>query len=337
MQVEFLCAMAKGLLFALVRRGSKLNYLDDTGNKPSEGEGKVRYQKPKSPFKVSAKNETTGNNVSEGDDSQHTTVSKEERCTRKKLFDLTFQKLSKGYKMNRHSSACSNDSISKENAFPQGDMKSFLRGKPMLVPSVASGYYVNRCDSAVTKEAHSKKNENAKVVPRIVLTDHDTGNSSACKLLENRPRVQYSRYAGSLPQLRVSEKSPRPSSWNGDSNSRLNDLTDRKSKTKTNGLESKQSPEFRVEAMTISVSPSAGRKSLRSANSLRPKNRQLVTPGSSLERSEGATTSDCEILSMPTKDRFVKRTRSWSREDEKVNDFISAKQNRKIDIFLPTM
>lgn len=337
MQVEFLCAMAKGLLFALVRRGSKLNYLDDTDNKRSEGEGKVRYQKPRLPFQVSAKNETTGNNVSEGDDSQHTTVSKEGRCTRKKLFDLTFQKLSKGYKMNRQSPACSNNSISKENAFPQGDMKSFVRGKPMLVPSVASGYYVNRCDSTVTKEVYSKKNENAKVVPRIVLTDHDTGNSSACKSLENRPRVQYSRYAGSLPQLRVSEKSSRPSSWNGDSSSRLNDLTDRKSKTKTNGLESQQSPEFRVEAMTISVSPSAGRKSLRSTNSLLPKNRQLVRPGSSLERSEVATTSDCEVLSLPTKDRFVKRTKSWSRGDEKVSDFFSAKQNRKIDIFLPTM
>ena len=329
--------MAKGLLFALVRRGSKLNYLDDTGNKRSEGEEKVRYQKPKSPFQVSAKNETTGNNVSEGDDSQHTTVSKEERCTRKKLFDLTFQKLSKGYKMNRHSSACLNNSIPKENAFPKDDMKSLLRDKPMLVPSVASGYYVNRCDTAVTKEAHSKKNENAKVVPRILLTDHDTVNSSACKSLENRPRVQYSRYAGSLPQLRVSEKSPRPSSWNGDSSSRLNDLTKRKSKTKTNRLESKQSPEFRVEAMTISVSPSAGRKSLRSTNSLRPKNRQLVTPGSSLERSEVVTTSDCEILSMTTKDHFVKRARSWSRGDEKVNNFINVKQNRKIDIFLPTM
>jgi len=326
--------MGKGLLFALVRRGSKLNYLDDTGNKQSEREGKVHYEKAKPRFQVSAKNETTGNNVREGNDSQQLTALKEGRSTRKKLFDLTLRKLSKGCKMNRHSPACSNNTISTENAFGQGDMKSVHRSKPMLVPSVASGYFVNECDSA-SKETNSKDHE--KNVPRIVLTDHDPGNTSACKSFENRPRVQYSRYAGSLPQLRVNEKTTRPPSWNGDSISKLNDFTDRRSKTIKNGLEVEQSPGFLVGAMAISVSPSARRKSLRSANSLRPKSRQLIRPGSSIERREMAATSDCEALSFLTKNHFVKRTSSWSRGDEKVNDFISARQNRKIDIFLPTM
>ena len=326
-------AMAKGLLFALVRRGSKLNYLDDTDNK-SEREGKLCYEKAKSCFQVSAKNETAGNNVSEGNDSKHPTVSKEGRNTSKRLFDLTFQKLSKGCKRNRQSPACSNNCISMKNALPQGDTKSCHRSKPRLVPSVASGYFVNEC------ETNSKKHENGKVVPRIVLTDHHTGKLSACKSSENRTPPQYSRYVGSLPQLRVNEKTTRPSSWNGDSSSRLNDFTDRRSKTLTSGLEAAQSPRFQLEAMTISVSPSARRRSLRSANSLCPKSRQLISlvrPGSSLECGEIATTSDCEALSLPTKDRSVKRAKSWSRGDEKVNDFIGARQNRKIDIFLPPM
>lgn len=328
--------MAKGLLFALVRRGSKLNYLDDAGNKLSEREGKVHYERAKTRFQVSARNETRGNNVSEENYAQHTTASKEGRCRRKKLFDLTLQKLSKGYKMNRNSPACSDNSISTGNAFALEESKSVHRSKPTLVPSVASGYFVNECGDIASKKMNSKKHENGKVVPRIVLTDHDTGNLSACKSLENRPRVQYSRY-GSLPQLRVNEKPGRPSSLNGDTSPKLNDFTDRRSKTITNGLEAELSPGFWVEAMTISVSPSAQRKSLRSANSLRPKSRQLVRPDSSLERSERAAKLDCESLSLPTKDRFVKRARTWSRGDEKVDDFISARQNRKIDIFLPTM
>ena len=326
--------MAKGLLFALVRKGSKLNYLDDTGNKQSEREVEVGYEKAKARFQVSAKNETTGNNGREGNDSQHTTASKEGRCTQKKLFDLTLQKLSKGCKMNRHSPACSNNSMSMENTFGQSDMKSAHRKKPMLVPNVASGYFVNECGGA-RKDTNSKNHE--KNVPRIVLTDHDTGNTSACKSFENRSRVQYSRYAGSLPQLRSNEKTTRPLSWNGDSSSKLNEFTDRRSKTITNGLGGEQSSGFRMEAMAISGSPSARRKSLRSANSLCPKSRQLIRPGSSLERSEMAATSDCDALSLLTKDRFVKRASSWSRGDEKVNDFISAGKNRKIDIFLPTM
>ena len=328
---EVLCAMAKGLLFALVRKGSKLNYLDETSNTQSEREGKVRYERAKSHSQASAKSKTKeNNNASGGNDSQHTTASKEGRRRRKKLFDLTLQKLSKGCKMNRQSPACSNNTILTENAFGQGDIRSVHRNKPMLVPSAASGYFINECNSA-SKETISKNYE--KNVPRIVLTDLDNGNiSAACKSLENRSRVQYSRYAGSLPQLRPT----RPSSCNGDSCSKLNDFTDRKSKTITNGLEAEQSPGFWVEAITISVSPSLRRKSLRSVNSLDPKSRQIRT-GSSIESSEMAATSNCEVLSLPTKDHFVKRAGSWSRGDEKVNDFISARQNRKIDIFLPTM
>ena len=329
---EVLCAMAKGLLFALVRKGSKLNYLDETSNTQSEREGKVRYERTKSHSQASAKSETKeNNNASKGNDSQHTTASKEGRRRRKKLFDLTLQKLSKGCKMNQQSPACSNNTILTENAFGQGDIRSVHRNKPMLVPSVASGYFVTECNSA-SKETISKNHE--KNVPRIVLTDLDNGNiSAACKSLENRSRVQYSRYAGSLPQLRTT----RPSSCNGDSCSKLNDFTDRKSKTITNGLEAEQSPGFWAEAITISVSPSLRRKSLRSANSLDSKRRQLITTGSSIGRSEMAATSNCEVLSLPTKDHFVKRAGSWSRGDEKVNDFISARQNRKIDIFLPSM
>ena len=326
--------MGKGLLFALVRRGSKLNYLDATGTKQSELEGNFRYEKAKSRLRVSTKNETRSNHRSEENDSQHTRASKEVRSTRKKLFDLTLQKLSKGCKMNRHSPACSNNSISTENAFGHGDMSSVHRNKPVLVPSVASGYFVNECDSG-SKETNSKYQD--KNVPRIVLTDHDTSNSSGCQSVENRPRVQYSRYAGSLPLLRVSEKPTRPSSWNGDSSSKLNDFSDRRSKTVKTGLETEQSPGFRVEAMTISVSPSARRKSLRSAKSLRSRSRQLIRPGSSIEQGQIVATSDCEALSLLTKDRLIKRASSWSRGDEKVNDFISARQNKKIDIFLPTM
>ena len=326
--------MAKGLLFALVRRGSKLNYLDATGNKQSELEGKVPYEKAKSRLQVSAKNETRTNHRSEENDSQHTTASKERRITRKKLFDLTFQKLSKGCQINRHSSARSNNSISTENAFGHGDMSSVHRSKPVLVPSVASGYFVNECNSA-SKETNSKDHD--KSVPRIVLTAHDTANSSGCCSIENRPHVQYSRYGGSLPHLRVNEKPTRPSSRNCDSSLKMNDFSDRRSKTMKNGLEAEQSPGFRVEAMTISVSPSTGRKSLRSENSLRSKSGQLMTPGSSIECRQMVVTSDCEALSLLTKDRCVKRSCSWGRADEKVNDSIIARQNRKIDIFLPTM
>lgn len=323
--------MAKGVLFALVRRGSKLNYLDETGNRQSEREGNVRYEKAKSRFQENAENETKDNNVKEGNDSQHTTALKEGRRTRKKLFDLTLHKLSKGCKMNRQSPACSNNNILKENAFGQGDLRSVHRNKPMLVPSVACGYFVNECNSA-SKETISKNHD--KNVPRIVLTDHEHSSTSACKSFENRPRVQYSRYADSLPQLR----STRPSSWKGDSSSKLNDFSDRKSKTTVvNGLEAEQSTGFWVESITISVSPSAQRKSLRSANSLDPKSRQLIRTSSSIERSEMHATSNCEVLSLPTKDHLVKRAGSWSQGDEKVNDFISARQNRKIDIFLPTM
>ena len=328
--------MAKGLLFALVRRGSKLNYLDETGiNRQSEREGNVRYEKAKLRFQASAENEMKGNNAREGNDSQHAKASKEGRRTRKKLFDLTLQKLSKGCKMNGQSPSCSNtDTILKENAFGRGEIRSVHRNKPMLVPSVACGYFVNECNSA-SKETISTNHE--KNVPRFILTDHENGSTSACKSIENCPRVQYSRYAGSLPQLRPT----RPSTWKGDSSSKLNDFTDRKSKTTViNGLEAEQSPGFRVEFITISMSPTVRRKNLRSANSLDPKGRQLTRTGSSIERSEMHSTSgsNCEVLSLPTKEgHFVKRAESWSRGDEKVNDFISARQNRKIDIFLPTM
>ena len=81
--------MAKGLLFALVRRGSKLNYLDETGNKQSERDGKVRNKKAKSRFQASAENEPKRTNVREENGSQHTTAMKEGRKARKKLFDLT--------------------------------------------------------------------------------------------------------------------------------------------------------------------------------------------------------------------------------------------------------
>lgn len=322
--------MAKGLLFALVRRGSKLNYLDDTGNNQSERERKVHYEREKSRCKADSVHETTKDKVTEENSFRHATASKESRCRRKKLFDLTLQKLSKGCKVNnRNSPACSNNST--ENAFTQRDVVKSAdhRSKPMLVPSVASGYFVNDHDDA-SKEVSSKKHENGKVMPRIVLTDHDASNSSAaCKTLENRFRVLNSR-CGSLPQLQVDEKRKRPASWTGESSPRLNDFTNRTRSRTTSSLEAKQSQGLWVEAMTISPSPSSLRRNLGSANSMRPQSRQLIGPDSCLERSGRA------VRSLQTKDCFVKRASSWSGGDEKVVDF-NARQNRKIDIFLPTM
>ncbi|KAL9979974.1 hypothetical protein ACROYT_G008501 [Oculina patagonica] len=168
--------MAKGLLFALVRKGSKLNYLDDAGNARFERERKVHYEKAKSRFQVSGIHGTVGGKSTEGNSgrnsTQPTTTSKERRCTRKKLFDLTLQKFSKGCKVNRNLPACSSDRTSTENAITERDVKSEHRHKPMLVPSVASGYFVNECDSA-NKETISKKHGKEKTMPRIVLTDHD--------------------------------------------------------------------------------------------------------------------------------------------------------------------
>ena len=327
--------MAKGLLFALVRKGSKLNYLDDGGNTQSERERKVHYGKAKSRFQVSRMQEPVGGNATEGNSTQRTTLSKERRSTRKKLFDLTLQKFSKGCKMNRNSPACSNNRTSTENASTQRDAKSEHRNKPMLVPSVASGYFVNECDST-NKEVIAKRHGNEKIMPRIVLTDHYAGNSSTCKPLDNRPRVQYSRY-GSLPQLRVDEKRKRPSSWTGESSPRLNDSTDSRYRKITNSLEAEQSRGLWVEALTISASPSTQRRNLGSANTLRPKSRPLVRPDSGFERSGKAMTLEYDSLSLQTKDRFVKRASSWSRGDENVGDFVIARQNRKIDIFLPAM
>lgn len=326
--------MAKGLLFALVRKGSKLNYLDDAGNTQSERERKVHYEKAKSRFQVSGIHGTVGGNATEGNSTQPTTSSKERRCTRKKLFDLTLQKFSKGCKMNRNLPACSSNRTSTENALTEREVKSEHRHKPMLVPSVASGYFVNECDS-VNKETISKKHGSEKIMPRIVLTEHDASNSPACKSLDNRPRVQYSRY-GSLPQLRVDEIKKRPSSWSAKSSPMLNDFSDRRSRTTKNSLEAEQSPGLWVEAMTISVSPSTQRRNLGSANSLRPQSRPPVRPDSSFERS--GRNLERDSLFLQPNDRFVKRASSWSRGDEKVGDFNNgARQNRRIDIFLPTM
>lgn len=331
--------MAKGLLFALVRKGSKLNYLDDDArNNQSEREQKVHHEKVKSRFQTSRVHKMVGGNATEGNSTQRTISSKERGCTTKKLFDLTLQKISKGCKINLNSPACSRSRISTEDAFAKKDLKSDHRSKPMLVASVATGYFVNERDDA-SKETILKRNGNERFMPRIVLTDHDVSNSSStCKSLDYRPRVQYSRY-NSVPQLKVDEKRKRPSSWTEGSSPRLNEFTDSRKRIVTNSLEVEQIRGLWIEAMPISASPSTQRKNFGSTNSLRGQSRQVARSDSSLGQSGTSLSLERNSLSLKSENRFVKRASSWSRGDDKVGDFNidSTRQNRKIDIFLPTM
>ena len=329
--------MAKGLLFALVRRGSKLSYLEDGGKSPSQSKQKVHYQKTKSRFKVNRIPRSIEDKSSEGHDTPENTISVERTFTRKRLFNVALQKISKGHKITRNSPASSNNSASTENVLTAREMKSDCRSKPMIVPSVASGYFVAECNSS-RKESTSKKKESVgQVMPRIMLTDHDAGNvsSTASKTLENRPRVQYSWNFGSLPQLRVDEKRKRPSSWTGESSPRLDDFTDRISR-KTSASESEQSLRLWVGAMSISPSPSTQRRNLGSANSLRPGSRHSNRPDSSFDRSGRPVTLD-SLLPLKPKDRCVRRATSWGRVDEVTCIDSGVQQNRKIDIFLPTV
>lgn len=341
--------MAKGLLFALVRRGSKLNYLDD-GNMPSEHERKLKHEKDKSRFKVKSQKRVIEVKTTEicSTEHQREEVKVESKRTRKKLFDLTLQKLSKGSRTNRSSPDCSNNNASTEDSFTgkrRGRPKSDYLSKVTWVPSVASGYFVHEVSASNSKEPTSKKQENGSHMPRIVLTDHDAGNSTTDKSVErNIPRMPYSRYS-SLPQLRVDESRKRPCSWTGGvSSPQLNDFTNRRSRTSSMETEPNYSNSNQikisglcVEAIPIAASPSTSRRNLGSANSLRSQGRQLNRPDSLVESRGNCVTKSDNSLSVDTKDHFVKRASSWSRGDEKVSDFKERQHAKKIDIFLPTV
>lgn len=346
---ELRSGMAKGFLFALVRKGSKLNYLDGDGNNQSNLERKHNHQKAKPCLKVNSQDLMIEHKTTELRSTQQveTAVGKSESKRRRhRLFDFSLQKLSKGSKTHRNSPACSNDNLSKEDSLRPNETdtsKSDYLNKAMLVPSVASGYFVHEISSHSEKVATSKRGENETHMPRIVLTDHDSWNSTAGKPVEtNSPRIQfYSRYS-SFPQLRTDERRKRPSSWNGDESSpHLNDFNHRRSRTTSVEAEPMYSNTSKisglcVEAIPISSSPSTPRKTLSSANSLRSQWHRLNRPHSTVEWCGNIVKSD-NSLSVETKDLFAKRESSWSRGDGKVLGLNETQNSRKIDIFLPSM
>lgn len=333
--------MAKEFLFALVRKGSKLNYLDGDGNNQSDLDRKHNHQKVKPCLKVNGQDLMIEHKATELRSPQQVETSAgkaETKRRRHRLFDLTLQ--------NRNSPACSNDNLSKEDALRPNETdtsKSDYLNKAMLVPSVASGYFVHETSSHSDKVATSKRGENGTLMPRIVLTDHDSWNSTVSKSVEtNNPRIQfYSRYS-SFPQLRTDERRKRPSSWSGDESSpQFNGFSHRRSRTTSVEAEPMYSNTSKisglcVEAIPISSSPSTPRKTLSSANSLRSQGHRLNRPHSIVEWCSNITKLD-NSLSVDTKDPFAKRASSWSRGDGKVLGLNETQNSRKIDIFLPSM
>ena len=335
--------MAKAFLFALVRKGSKLNYLDGDGNDQPDLERKHNNQKVKPRFKVNRQDLRIEPKATE---QVETAVGKvESKRRRHRLFDLALQKLSKGSKTHWNSPACSNDNMSTEDALRPNEtdtLKSDYLNKVMLVPSLASGYFVRESSSHSDKVATSKRGENGTLTPRIVLTDHDSWNSAVSTPVEtNSPRIQfYSRYS-SFAQLRADERKKRSSSWSGgESSPQLNDFNHRRPRTSTVETE----PTYKntskisglcVEAIPISTSPSTPRKTVSSANSLRSHGRQLNRPHSTVEWCCSDISKSDNSLSVDTKDSFVKRSSSWCRGD--VLGLNETQNSRKIDIFLPSM
>ena len=328
--------MAKGRLFALVRKGSKLNYLDDGNNQSDQHERKHSNEKLKSCFKVNSQGdrviEHKTNEVSSKPSQQLQTVAgkAESKRRRKKLFDLTLQKLSKGGKTHHSSPGCMSNDISTEGAFRVSKQRDLPRPdhftKAMLVPSVASGYFVHEISNNNHKELTSKTQENGSLMPSIVLTDHDVGNVMTRKTVEtNMLRVQYSRY--SSIQLRVDERRKRPSSWTGGESSprdEFSSLTNRRGPRMSGEAEQSDISGLCVEAIPISTSPSTLQRNL---------GRQLNTSDSIVDRRERVDS----LLSVETTDRFVKRASSWSQGDAKSFDRTDKMQSaRKINIFLPT-
>ena len=313
--------MAKGL-FALVRRGSKLNYLDDAGRDLSQRQ-QTEVHPQNAAHIVKSILRSKEDHSSKENDTLESTTSKERTSTEKILLNLNFQKLSIGRKIARNSLSNSKRTSSAETTLTTKEVNQGLSGKPKLVLSVASGYFVGECNSS-SIETTSKKEESAgKIVPCIILPDHDSVNirSTACNSFENHPFVQYSRNFGSQPHLRGSaEKKKRPSSWTSESSPGRNDLTDKISKT-TSVFVSNQNLGLLGEAVPISASPSQRRN--KKESSLSPEGRHLSRLVSSLDRSGRVV------------DRSVRRAKSWGRGDEVTDSGIQ--QSRKVDIFLPTV
>lgn len=343
--------MAKGKLFALVRKGSKLNYLDD-GNNQSDCERKHTHENVNRLFKVNSREGMIGRKTTELRSTQQlqtATGKAESKRKGRRLFDMRLQKFSRGCKTHRNPPACSNNNESTDSdAFTskQRDMpKSDYLSKDMLVPSVASGYFVHEISSSNSKEPTSKKHGNGTLMPRIVLTDHDEGNLTKGKTVEtNRSRIQYySRYS-SFPQLQVEKRRKRPSSWkDGESSPKLKDFTNTRSRTDSVELESICSNSSNskikglyVEAIPISTSPFTERRNNGSTKSLRSQDSQPNSLDSTIELCSRAVKSDTS-LSIETKNRSVKRASSWSRGDEKLSEFNERQNARRIDIFLPTV
>lgn len=311
--------MAKGL-FALVRRGSKLNYLDDAGRDLSQRkQTEVHPQNEAHRVKSIPRSR---DHSSKENDTLESTIAKERTSTEKILLNLNFQKLSIGRKIARNSLANSKSTSLAETTLTTKEVNQDLSGKPKLVLSVASGYFVGECNSS-SIETTSKKEESAgKIVPCIILPDHDTVNirSTACNNFENHTCLQYSRNFGSQPHLRGSaEKKKRPSSWTESSPGR-NDLTDKISKT-TSVFVSNKNLGLLGEAVPISASPSQRRN--KKESSLSPESRHLSRLVPSLDRSGRVV------------DRSVRRAKSWGRGDEVTDSGIQ--HRRKVDIFLPTV
>lgn len=319
--------MAKGLLFALVRKGSKLNYLDD-GNKQSRSNESVKPL-----FKVNSSGGKTEHKETGLCSTQQVQMARgkvESKRRRNKLFDMTLQKLPKGRKTHRKSPVCSR---TKDSFTPReiDISKSDYPFKTMVVPSIASGYFVRKFSST-----NSKGSQSGTLMPRIVLTDHNSWNSAGSKTLEmNVAQIQYYSRHSSFPQLRAGEQKRRPSSWNGeDSSPHLNNASNRRSRpgspeagSSTSSLLSRNTTSgLYIETIPISTSPTTPRKNVGSANSLRPLGLDHNRIHSTVERHSKGVDSPS-----------VKRARSWSRGDEKIAGFDKRQNGRKIDIFLPSM
>lgn len=334
--------MAKGLLFALVRKGSKLNYLDDGNNlQCDKRKRKQSNENCKAHSKVNGQGGVikNGNHGARKSLEQFETSSEKSDSKRRgrKLFDLTLQKLSKGCKS---SPVCViNGTISPQGTGIRRDTpKPGHPGKAMVVPSVASGYFVHETSNNNRKEATLKMQENELLIPRIAVTDHNMGyfTPSGKTVETNRPCIHYSRNS-SLPQLRVDERRKRPALTKDESSSQFSGFTNQRASVEPqiSKVEAEPSGLF-IEAIPISASPSTSRKNQGSANSLRSQcsqtNRSDIISVSLLDRCwKGDSSFD-------TKNCLIKRASSWSRGDEKRLGLTDERQNsRKINIFLPTL
>ena len=336
--------MAKGLLFALVRKGSKLNYLDDGNNLQCDKRKRKQSNencKAQSNVNVQGGVIKNGNYGARNSSEQFETSTEKSDSKRKgrKLFDLTLQKLSKGCKS---SPACvNNGTISPQSTAKQRDTpRPGHPGKAMVVPSVASGYFVHETSNTSRREATLKMQENELVIPRIAVTDRNVGYFTPSKTVEtNRPCVHYSRYS-SLPQFRVDERRKRPAWTKDESSSQFSGFTNQRASVEPQISKAEAEPSniggLFIEAIPISTSPSLSRKNRGSANSLRSQcsqtNRSDIISVSFLDRCwKGDSSFD-------TKNCLIKRASSWSRGDEKSLGLSDERQNsRKINVFLPTL